>query len=1009
MSKYRYTIINRLGTFSALPLGEADFVINWTRETGGLRDYKQELPSKAIFRNEIYQSLYTLEQSIYRCDYNTLIIERNCTASGVEVWSTWLTGRFIFNEATWNLDRCEVEIKLQDAKPYQCIEDNKGKEYDLFSILPRRTVLMNATNITIETVDYSISGEGGSTECNASIYWGGAGDPYTQGWVLYSNRHEVQLDSGGHCEILSRWARETIEIPCGEPSPGSEWILVDDTCPGGVQKYARQARLYGCVYTMPDYTSSVQVDEYNCNIVGATVGNVSLDNGLSLENVMAYFLSQMCPGMTFVSNFFQINPDVPSVNNYVTGQRSKTRFLTLFQKSDVKRPNAINSATKAPLAFEKLVEALVNCYNLEYRIEGGGTIFRMEHVSFFNKTAGLDLTLPRYANFVAGKRKYSYDSEEIPSREEFKFMEASSGDFQGVPIYYTGGCVSKGSKDNVKTYTADKITTDVELVLSNPQPDSKVVADEGFVLIAADYDGADYFIITESPIFSGSTINNSLAWAQLHRDYHRYNRPLPQGIMNGVDTTFISVKPNKRGDKITVPLCCDDVFNPDQTIKTALGVGIVDKATFSFKHETIELELLYPANQGLTGNIPPEAVGEVVFTYLNTPLLINVLANDYDPDGVITAVEIVSPPLNGTAIVTSDRKILYTPATGYEGDDLLTYRVRDNWNEPSGSALIAIDVLGANTPPVATNDSYFTDQNTALVVGAPGVFANDSDNVGFTLNAFDAASANGGTVAINADGSFTYTPATGYVGFDTFTYQIIDADGLTDNATVTVDVRNPNNPVAADDPDYLTKRNLNLSIAAPGLLANDTTTIGTLSAVAGTFGTAQGGSVAVAADGGFVYTPPSGFSGVDTFTYTASNGTGTDTATATVRVLPDIYVSLEQVDMLDESLTQECGGFSTDAGNRQTATFQVKFFSNSAGTVAFDVTGLNLPVHLRVIGGYYSSSGTYENDTTIIGAGTQTVFLSNYIYYIFQYDCSGNMESYKNETIIILPGLYTVI
>ncbi len=93
---------------------------------------------------------------------------------------------------------------------------------------------------------------------------------------------------------------------------------------------------------------------------------------------------------------------------------------------------------------------------------------------------------------------------------------------------------------------------------------------------------------------------------------------------------------------------------------------------------------------------------------------------------------------------------------------------------------------------MAVDDGPFgTDQDTPLVVGAAiGVLLNDADGDGdeLSVSAFDAVSAAGGTVAVLDDGGFTYTPAAGFSGPDTFGYTVSDGRGGTDTATVNVNV-----------------------------------------------------------------------------------------------------------------------------------------------------------------------------------------------------------------------------
>jgi hypothetical protein len=93
-----------------------------------------------------------------------------------------------------------------------------------------------------------------------------------------------------------------------------------------------------------------------------------------------------------------------------------------------------------------------------------------------------------------------------------------------------------------------------------------------------------------------------------------------------------------------------------------------------------------------------------------------------------------------------------------------------------------------NSPPVAGTDTYSTDENTLLIEPAPGVLGNDTDTDGDTLSAVLVSSPSHGTVTLNADGSFTYTPAAGYSGPDSFTYKAGDGAASSEPATVTITV-----------------------------------------------------------------------------------------------------------------------------------------------------------------------------------------------------------------------------
>jgi VCBS repeat-containing protein len=103
-----------------------------------------------------------------------------------------------------------------------------------------------------------------------------------------------------------------------------------------------------------------------------------------------------------------------------------------------------------------------------------------------------------------------------------------------------------------------------------------------------------------------------------------------------------------------------------------------------------------------------------------------------------------------------------------------------------------VEVTGAvNRPPVAAGDSYVAESGKTLAVPAPGVLANDSDPDGDAMTAALASEPTHGTVTLNANGSFTFTPDAGFVGTDSFTYTALAAGAHSAEATVTLTVTAP--------------------------------------------------------------------------------------------------------------------------------------------------------------------------------------------------------------------------
>lgn len=179
-----------------------------------------------------------------------------------------------------------------------------------------------------------------------------------------------------------------------------------------------------------------------------------------------------------------------------------------------------------------------------------------------------------------------------------------------------------------------------------------------------------------------------------------------------------------------------------------------------------------------------------------------------------------------------------------------------------------------NAAPIAVNDSVSTSLNTTLTFDPR---TNDSDANGDALTISSKTNGAHGAVAINGGTSLTYTPTTGYTGADSFAYTIYDGRGGYGNATVSVSVAAVNHaPVAVND-SRTTAYNTALTFDPR---TNDSDSDGNPLAITSATNGAHG-TVVVNSGTSVTFTPTSGYSGADSFTYTISDGQG-GSATATV-------------------------------------------------------------------------------------------------------------------------------
>ncbi|MBM4090052.1 MAG: tandem-95 repeat protein [Planctomycetes bacterium] len=198
--------------------------------------------------------------------------------------------------------------------------------------------------------------------------------------------------------------------------------------------------------------------------------------------------------------------------------------------------------------------------------------------------------------------------------------------------------------------------------------------------------------------------------------------------------------------------------------------------------QLVATSLAGPPNQA------PLAMDDSAVTDEDVPVAIAVLANDSDPDLDPLTIESVTQGSHGSVAI-SGQEVIYTPSANYHGGDSFTYTISDG-RGGTDTAVVTVDITAVNDAPVAVADSFSTLKDQVLSVAQPGVLINDSDVDGDAFSAvpWSGTSAYGGQVALNADGSFTYTPPAGFTGTDTFGYTITDGSLQSSPATVSIQV-----------------------------------------------------------------------------------------------------------------------------------------------------------------------------------------------------------------------------
>jgi hypothetical protein len=253
----------------------------------------------------------------------------------------------------------------------------------------------------------------------------------------------------------------------------------------------------------------------------------------------------------------------------------------------------------------------------------------------------------------------------------------------------------------------------------------------------------------------------------------------------------------------------------DPLIAELLGVPVVNGTLVlnengSFTYEPNDgyfgsVNFTYRANDGLEysepvlvtinvkqSNLTPVALADAYVMESGTTLTVlvaeGVLANDSDPDGDPLEAQLVDGVDHGLLSLHADGSFVYVPEVSFTGVDYFRYRSYDGL-ATSDEVLATITVGEAvNVAPVAVMDTYVMRTGLSLSVDAPGVLANDYDVNLDTMTAQLGASTTHGSLTFNSNGSFTYVPATGFIGVDQFTYRAYDGELYSGLVVVTIRV-----------------------------------------------------------------------------------------------------------------------------------------------------------------------------------------------------------------------------
>lgn len=231
------------------------------------------------------------------------------------------------------------------------------------------------------------------------------------------------------------------------------------------------------------------------------------------------------------------------------------------------------------MSFLRMMKNLSLMFNTFWFIDASNRL-RIEHDSWFANNLITDVTGIACNKY---KKEYTYIREEIPQKESFKFKYAKNADFAGVEIFYNELCSDSPNTliktcefttdfNHVRTGGADTFEGSSIFMFSNAQGGSSMIFETG--------------------LLTGLQMpNGHLSWANLHYNYHRHGRRLPNGYMNLQQETFLSSrKPRKQSNQKFIG-CCLDVPETMGTVVTEIGTGDATKIIFDVNTNVYEFEL----------------------------------------------------------------------------------------------------------------------------------------------------------------------------------------------------------------------------------------------------------------------------------------------------------------------------------------------------------------------------------------------------------------------------------
>jgi len=229
-------------------------------------------------------------------------------------------------------------------------------------------------------------------------------------------------------------------------------------------------------------------------------------------------------------------------------------------------------------------------------------------------------------------------------------------------------------------------------------------------------------------------------------------------------------------------------LNPDGTLNYTPNLNCHGADTFTYSVSDGVLTTVGTVAVSIAPvNDAPNAGSDSAATDEDTPVTLNLLANDSDVDGDALFVESVTPGVHGSVILNPDSSVTYVPELNFNGSDVFTYTVSDGQGGAT-TASVRVTVLPVNDPPVASNGTATGPEEMAIEIVLQATDA-DGDALSFAI----VTQPLHGTVSSLDNNRVTYTPAVNFSGEDSLTFSASDGQA-TANAVVRLTIGPVNDP-----------------------------------------------------------------------------------------------------------------------------------------------------------------------------------------------------------------------